>query len=123
MYANLYETTMLSDTHYMELLDQGLKAIDALSASDRMKEKNITRPVEFALTPAGENYEFYHDIGLDVSLIYERNTEFGSKALMYSYTDHLLVVVTYYQGVDEYAYAGYERHELEKALVEYMRTI
>ncbi len=103
----------------MELLDQGLKAIDALSASDLAKEHNtISRG--HSLTEAGENCEFYTDLGLDVSLIYERFTEFGSKALLFSYTDHLLLVVYYNEYVDKYTYKAFPRDELENALLSYM---
>ncbi|MHA2502502.1 MAG: hypothetical protein ACXAE3_06525 [Candidatus Kariarchaeaceae archaeon] len=111
---------MLSDTHYMELLDQGLKAIEALSASDRLKELNTIGHTVFALTPAGENVEFYLDLGLDVALIYERTTEFGSKALLYSYTDCMLVVVSYHDLTDRHSYQGYSREEIELALTSYM---
>jgi len=117
---------MLSDTHYMERIDQEcLKAHDALLAiSDQQSELNLIAPCKDCnMTTAGMEKEYFTRMGLDVEIIYQRNHEFGSRALIYSYSDKLLCVINYHTYTDRYSYKGFNDSQIADALRAYMSDL
>ena len=106
---------MLSESQISEILDQGLEA-RVLSASDQLPERNTITPE----TISGCEQFYFDELGLDTELIYEREVEFGSKSLHYSYSDSLLVVIFYNEVIDRYTYRGYEMTNIIAALTSYL---
>ena len=113
---------MLSDNIYMELLDQECLEAHALSAiSDQPQERYTINPCQAQqLTLAGAEKDHLTTLGLDVEIIYQRLVEFGSKALLYSYTDKLLCVVYYHETTDQVSYRGFSPKDIKKALNSYI---
>lgn len=107
---------MLSESQVSEILDQGLKARKCSRPLIELPERNTI----FPRTTAGCEQFHFEDMGIDSDLIYEREVEFGSKSLHYSYTHCLLVVVYHNEVIDRYTYRGFEGDNITAALNSYL---